>query len=141
MNPTCSSDVPADRLPLHGDVTAGDLISAVSGAVALKVRLGLEYDKIMIVAVIASRHVAQPEPGKDGASVMVDARDGLLAWNGSTMSLARILGIPRESVRRKLLELCDDGWLIPNGQDGRYQPSERLLQAMDDLIRRTRLPV
>jgi hypothetical protein len=118
-------------------VTADELISAISKAVALKERLGLEYDKIMIIAVIASRHL-QSGGRKERACSATASEEGLLAWNGSTMSLARHLGIPRETVRRKLVELRDDGWLLPNGQDARYQPSEHLLLTLADLMSRTR---
>jgi DNA-binding IclR family transcriptional regulator len=50
------------------------------------------------------------------------------------MSLARTLGIPRETVRRKLVELHDEGWIIPDGRNLRYQPSQRLLRTLADLL-------
>ena len=137
MNRNRYSDAPADRPTSPEVVTADELISAISNAVALKERLGLEYDKIMIIAVIASRHL-QSGGRKGRACSATASEESLLAWNGSTMSLARHLGIPRETVRRKLVELCDDGWLMPNGQVARYQPSEHLLLTLADLMSRTR---
>lgn len=137
MNRKRCSDMTADRSPSHGLVTADELISAISKAVALKERLGLEYDKIMIIAVIASRHIRSGERIERACSATA-SEESLLDWNGSTMSLARHLGIPRETVRRKLVELCDDGWLMPNGQDARYQPSEHLLLTLADLMSRRR---
>jgi hypothetical protein len=134
MNRGCRSDVPADRPWTEGEIKAGDLTSAVAGAVALKERLGLEYDKIMILAVIACRYVAQSARGSKKTTGAGRLEDDLFSWNGSTMSLARTLMIPRETVRRKLVELCADGWLIPNGKNGRYQPSEHLLRTIGELI-------
>lgn len=136
MNRKRSSEAPADRPQSHGVVTADELISAISKAVALKERLGLEYEKIMIIAVIAARHL-QSGGRKERDHRATASEESLLDWNGSTMSLARYLGIPRETVRRKLLELCDDGWLLPSGQDARYQPSENLLLRLADLMSRT----
>jgi hypothetical protein len=115
-------------------MTKGDLVCAVAGVIALKERLGLEYDKIMILAAIACRYVAPSARESETASFAGRLGDGLFTWNGSTMSLARNLGIPRETVRRKLVELCDDGWLMPNGKNGRYQPSEHLFLAIAELI-------
>ena len=58
---TRSSDLTVAQSTVLKDMTADDLISAIFRAVALKKRLGLEYDNIMIIAVIASRHVAQSQ--------------------------------------------------------------------------------
>jgi hypothetical protein len=139
MNRERDSDLPEDRSTSRDVVTANELISAISKAVALKERLGLEYDKIMIIAMIAARHL-QSVGLTDRVCRATASEEGLLAWNGSTMSLGRHLGIPRETVRRKLVELCEDGWLMPNGQNARYQPSEHLLLTLADLLSRTRSP-
>jgi hypothetical protein len=137
MNQKRHYGAPSDRPDSHGVVTANELISAISKAVALKERLGLEYEKVMILALIAARHLRSGGRKERGCNATA-SEEGLLDWNGSTMSLARHLGIPRETVRRKLVELCDDGWLMPSGQDARYQPSEHLLLTLADVMSRTR---
>jgi hypothetical protein len=122
-----------ERSTMNLGVKAGDLASTVAGAVALRQKLGLEYDKIMIVAVIASWYLAQSAQGSERAPGSGRIENRMLAWNGTTMSLARNLGIPRETVRRKLVELYEDGWLMPYGDNGRYQPSYHLLQTIAEL--------
>jgi hypothetical protein len=140
MNRKRDSSVPANRSTSLDVVTADEVILGILKAVALKERLGLEYDKIMIIAVVACRHAAQSE-GRERGNLAAAPEQSLLAWNGSTMSLARYLGIPRASVRRKLAELRDDGWLMQDGESGRYRPSEHLLRALGDLTPGTRLSV
>jgi hypothetical protein len=134
MSHSSGPDAPADRPSDEDGDLARHLVAAVAGAVALKERLGLEYDKIIILAAIASRHVAGAIDGPGEIPGGARVRDSLLRWNGSTMSLARTLGIPRETVRRKLVELHDEGWIIPDGRNLRYQPSQRLLRTLADLL-------
>lgn len=138
MNQGTGPDTPSDRPSDQENFVAFELISAVAGAVALKERLGLEYDKVLILAAIASRHIAGSATGPSETTGGVRITDSLLAWNGTTMSLARNLGIPRETVRRKLVELHEDGWIMQNGRNGRYGPSLHLLRILAELMPSTR---
>lgn len=134
MNGKHNADMDADRTAGRGGVTAADLLPAILKTVTLKSRLGLEYDKIIILAAIACRQVLRADRPDGPAGLSLAAEGSLRATNGSTMSLARILGIPRETVRRKLMELCDEGWLMPGGRSGHFQPSERLLRILAEAV-------
>lgn len=68
---------------------------------------GGDLEKVLILAVIGQAHL----------SAVVQQADGGSSYGMSALRVADITGIPRENVRRKLVQLSERGW-IERGRTG-----------------------
>lgn len=109
-------------------------IEAVRKVVSMKQRLLLDFDKIAIVAVFAAANGVHPSETSQFGKVQGTGDEIFPERNGSAVSLARHLGIPRESTRRKLSELFHAGWLVRENRTGQYKPSQKLLVAVREVV-------
>lgn len=112
--------------------------------VELRQVFGNDMDKVMILAAIGQRMLRDPQLGRLSHSEAKSAR--FPRWEGHSTNidaLARATGIPRESVRRKVNELCEsglvvrqDGWrlIIRAGTSDRLQRTTQTAIAMLDQV-------
>jgi hypothetical protein len=73
---------------------------------------GGDMDKFLVVLVAALRTVKHPEFRAASPELLSLATDPVLPSLGTNArSIAASLGIPKETIRRKVTELIEDGWL------------------------------
>jgi hypothetical protein len=85
--------------------------------------VGGDLDKLLIVMVVAQRTTQHPalDPGglDDALSSRIEAYPSLYT---NVRSIAESIGLPRETVRRKVAQLVDAGWIAREGDDLSYTP-------------------
>ena len=80
-----------------------------------------DLDKAFVMVVIISRANQHPEFKKLSPERLRPDSDLILPTLGTNVrSLAESTGIPKETVRRKVLELIDAGWVTRDGRTLRY---------------------
>lgn len=85
--------------------------------------LGGDAEKILIMLVVSIRTKQHPDFPKLTATELEDDRIAMLPSLGvNVRSIAESTGIPKESVRRKVAELVEAGFLVRDENDFRYTP-------------------
>ncbi|HEY8615720.1 hypothetical protein [Phenylobacterium sp.] len=83
--------------------------------------LGGDTDKILVMLVIAVRTTQHPEFRDYTVDELMDGEVAVLPSLGINIrSIADSTGMPKETVRRKVGELVDAGWLIRDAHNLRY---------------------
>jgi hypothetical protein len=84
---------------------------------------GRDLDRLLVVTVILLRADEHPEfAALDPKEIMAGHIDPLPALPVNTLSIADSTGIPRETVRRKVAELVQLGWVCREGSMLRLTP-------------------
>ena len=100
---------------------------------------GGDIDKIMILLVVAVRSMQHPDFATYTIEDLQAGRIPILPTLGVNIrSIADSTGMPRESVRRKVSELVDAGWLVKDGNQIHYtavayaemEPARGAIEAM-----------
>jgi hypothetical protein len=81
---------------------------------------GGDVHKLMIMMVVGLRTAAHPVFRERTAADVVKGSDLVPTLGVNSRSLAETLAIPRETVRRKVIELVDAGWLARDGHNLHY---------------------
>jgi hypothetical protein len=77
---------------------------------------GGDADKFLIVLVVAIRTAADAEDAGPGPARRVSAQAPVLRRPGiNIQSVAAVIGAPKETVRRKVCELAEAGWIERRG--------------------------
>lgn len=83
----------------------------------LRRKFGNDLDKVIILAVIGQVMFARGEPVGEGYhDILVSQEEYHADHLTNVESIAMATGIPRESVRRKVCELIDQGWVKRDGK-------------------------
>jgi hypothetical protein len=81
---------------------------------------GGDTDKFLILLVVGVRTTSHPAFKRFSHADLQAGKVAVMPSLGTNMrSIAASLGIPRETARRKLAELCETGWLVRRGRDVR----------------------
>jgi hypothetical protein len=121
-------------------------------------RFDIDFETLVVWGVLAHQNVAHLMPPGSLPSALLDEGGRIPAGEANTLralrlrDLAQITGIPRETVRRKLLVLRDQGWIIENGEGWilnreavdpelrafTLESTRRLIAAAQDVVRMLR---
>lgn len=71
-----------------------------------------DFDKVLLMLVVVLRSNSHPGFKLAAESLVGDETGALPSFGTNARSLAESTGIPRETVRRKVREMVDDGWVI-----------------------------
>jgi hypothetical protein len=102
-------------------------------------RLGGDTDKILVMLVIAVRTTQHPDfRGLSTEALMAGEVAVLPSLGINIRSIADSTGIPKETVRRKVGELIEAGWLVKDDHHLRYTAEgftavEPARQAIEDI--------
>lgn len=100
--------------------------------VRLRLELGNDLDKVLILAVIAERHYGGIEALKD-PDAAADPAAARERCGINALSVALYAGIPRETARHKIVALVEKGWVACDAA-GNLLPTAR---AAEDLAEGT----
>ncbi|MCR5879437.1 hypothetical protein [Phenylobacterium sp. J367] len=82
-----------------------------------------DLDTLLVMMIIIQRANLHPDfPALDGQAVMEGRIDHLPMLDVNTQSIADSTHIPRETVRRKVAQLVELGWVVREGRNLRYTP-------------------
>ena len=85
---------------------------------------GGDLDKLLIILVVALRTAEDPKLSEalvaDALSGRIQAFPSLLT---NVRSIAESTGVPRETVRRKVVQLVEEGWIKREGDYLSYTPA------------------
>lgn len=79
-----------------------------------------DFDKVLLMLVVVLRSNSHPGFKLAAESLVGDETGALPSFGTNARSLAESTGIPRETVRRKVREMVDDGWVIRKGNQIHY---------------------
>jgi hypothetical protein len=113
----------ADRLAQRAGVIGYDLVAPVARLLTVaRDTFGGDLDKALLMMVITLRSGGHPEYRKlTPAMIKAGAVTTIPSFGTNLRSLAESTGVPRESVRRKVKDLIEAGWI--ERIDGRLQHS------------------
>ena len=84
---------------------------------------GGDLDKLLIILVVALRTAEHPGLAPDDFEQALDGRLPIYrSLRTNVRSIAESTGLPRETVRRKVGQLVDAGWIARHGDDLSYTP-------------------
>ena len=118
-------DRTADLLRDHYDVAAKDLVRPLVNFLVVGRRVfGGDLDKMAIWVLVALRTVESPEIRGMAWNNIVGGRfDSYPSLHTNVRSIAESTGIARETVRRKVGEMIEAGWIERRGDDLAITPA------------------
>jgi len=100
--------------------------------------LGGDLEKALIIGAVVDQAVKQPGFGEMSYSgFLAGELDDTLAPATNVQSIADYTGIPRETVRRKVNDMVERGWLVRDVEDGGVRLTALGIRTLDPTTRQT----